>query len=299
MVRSVDGVEVPKVILNVWRIGSRRTHNAAVDAEGRFRLRGLNEGEYRLDFGGLLWSRAVVEPVLAGSQGVDVPMKRTSDLRDHGLHVGEIHGRLLDGESGAALSFEPYHLEEVFVPEGEDFAGFDLQKDVLPNWIWSRPYQTASQMLPPPPTSEFHVTGLDPGRYVVVIRRERGRVAFSQPLTIQGTEMLRNVELREVGSAPMEGVVRDADGRQVEGAVVVFTGVGPYSDARVKSLDGQVVEAGAADRPMFRGTVRSRRDGRFVTPGLPKGVVWRLVALHRDWEPAWGEDLRFVKRRQK
>lgn len=283
-VRAVDGGVAPHVVLNAWRIGSRRTYNADIDSEGRFTLRGLADGDYSLDFDGRDWSRAVVEPVAAGTDSVDVPMKRRQDERDVGLHAGEIHGRLVDAGTGQGIPLATYDVDWNLLP-AEASGGFDLLSDVLPNEVWPRPRQMAAQELPPPLQPEFHLTGLDPGTYVVTISRPGDKSAYSPPIVLQRNQMVTQVAIYESPARTVTGRVLDPEGHPVEGATVVFTGVGPYSDQRIASIDLEVVEGGAARAPLVVGSTRTGPDGTFRTPPLPETLAWRIAALHFRWQP--------------
>jgi hypothetical protein len=256
-------------------------------ASGRaFQIVGLDPGRYALHVRGRF--SPVLVAVEAGGPEQVIELKRNDELREDAAHMGEIHGRLVDAATGAAVVAPWDAVECEPVDAGIDEA--TLRDDVLPSLASPRIVQTMvdENFVAPPPGAEFHLTGLDDRSYVVVARVAGYAPSFSRPVRIAGHALVKDVLVALERPASLRGALVDAEGKPVEGAFVVALGVGPASAALLAALDESVrVDAGA--RSLFVAHfARSDRAGRFELGGLLPGARVAVGVVDARFLPASG-----------
>lgn len=164
--------------------------------------------------------------------------------------------------------------------------------DVVPNRLFRDSVQVCAGGSPPE-SDVTHLAGLKPGRYVVIAYDEYfGDIpapapGIAGPIDV-GDGASVDVEVMTNERCVLGGIVRDVDGAPVADAVVVITGRGPITDARVAKLDQAVRESSGEGTYWFSFT-RSDASGKFAFGAIPPGVTVRAVALHPEREPAFTE----------
>jgi RNA polymerase sigma-70 factor (ECF subfamily) len=267
----------------VYAIGSDPNEwmHAALRADGSFRIVGLDPGRYALHV------RSPFSPakldVEAGAEDVTIELKRPEDVGDAGAHMGEIHGRLVDAASGAEVIAQWDQVECEPVDDAADEAA--LREDVLPR-LASPPIRQTSfdpSFVEPAPSAEFHLTGLEDHRFVVVARVPGYAASFSGAIRIEEQALVRDVVIRLERPASVRARIVDAEGRPVAGAFVVPIGVGPRSLEVLAALEEQV--RAEPERPFLFISVnaRSDADGRVELAGLPPQLPCALGVLHPDF----------------
>jgi hypothetical protein len=268
----------------VWAIGvpTDGWQFGAVDAAGSFVIDGLAPEDYilRADAPG----RSPVEvEVRAGGPDLELVLAHVTDAASTPGRLAEIHGHLVEAETGAPLVVDASAVEvDWFRAE----PGLDWDADVLPNEIFRRPVQTAAFGEPPPPSAEFHLTGLQPGRFLVRASVAGRGNAVAGPFELERGASVRDVRLELAREVVLAVQVEDAAGRRVGPAHVFLTGVGPHSDALVRAADDAYRAADGRGWIGSNGSGRVAREGTFEWRGLPPGMRVRAVAVHPDWQPA-------------
>lgn len=257
--------------------------DAHVEPDGTFRVSGLSAGSWRLRIFAPGRSPARLE-VDAGTTGLEIALKPSDDERDVGLHDAELHGRLVDDATGAAVlaDVDAVEVDALWDLEpGADTTGAEFERDILPWVILGRPVQRSMGGQPPPKTDRFHVVGLD-SRFSALVARVPGHGAcVAGPFALGEREVRTGIELRLARPAPISGIVRDADGTPLAGAFVVLAGEGPYSDRQLAEEDQRVAKTAQS----WLG-LKTDANGRFAYRSLPPGLRARLAVLHEHREPS-------------
>lgn len=271
-----------------------RWRTVRVAADGSFEVRGLEAGSNELRIqrpwdwpkgSGPPPSPARIER--ATGDGVrELPLKRVTDARDIGLHDGELHGSAYDARTGAIvpLTEEAVIAWPVVVPPGGDLA-----HDVLANIVHVPPFQRELSQ-PERARERFHRVGLVPGAYMLQIHAPDGRIGWTGPVALESNEVRADLRVELAPPAEIAVSVLDGAGEPLDGAVVVFTGVGPVSDSEIEKIDRRLDESNGRERVFQNGARRAGADGR-TTLRLPAGLRGRIVALHAHYAPARGEIL--------
>jgi len=295
VVTAVEGGAVEGASVAVEGDGPWPAARVEAGADGRFELRGLGPGPVTLSVQSDRCSPALLAGVAPGSADVVVTLKRSDDPRDVGDHRAEIHGTVVDAQTGGPVPVDDAQVACVRV-ESESRAV--LERELLPTLLFEAPRQRAAGSspgraqrglpLPGPPerAADFHRVGLEPGSYVVVARVSGYAASFAGPFTLAEGRLLAGVELCLERGAALEGRVVDRRGRGVEGAAIVLGGSGEASTARLDRLDRAILESGGRDPLWDTGRTRTDARGRFRIEGLPPRLVTRVAALHPAYEPA-------------
>jgi RNA polymerase sigma factor (sigma-70 family) len=289
-------VHVRDALSDEWRHGE-------VSADGRFVVEGLPSGTHRVQLGppfGLssphedesedsalspTWFDVEIEADAEGSSGHDIALKRAADPRDVGHHAAELHGRLVRSEDGAPLVVGPWALETDEAPDLDPVA---YRRDWLPNHLFPAPAQRMVSGPVPADSDQFHLTGLEAGRYVVRCNLQ-GRASFVHgPLELGEREVRAGLVLVVEAAGSAAGRVLDPDGRPLDGAFVLVTGRGPLSDAVIARGDRENRNADGRGYLHINGTEERSKHGVFTLAALPSGLEYRLVALHHEYAPAYG-----------
>lgn len=261
--------------------------HAEIDAaSGEFRFVGLAPGRYRLDAFADGFSAFRLEGVEAGTNGIEIALKRADDDSDTGDHLAEIHGTVRDARTGKLLSVGWDAVDVERLPE--ETSDEELRRDVFPTLLAAVPRQVAFAFGsgPPAPSAEFHSTGLDAGTYAVVARVAGYAPAIAGPIRLEEGGIAKDVELRLDRGAAVAGTVTGPDGSPVAGAFVFLTGDGERSGARIAQFDDAVRESGGRGTVMIWGEVRTDAAGGFVFDHAPADLALRVAAVHPKFAPA-------------
>ena len=296
----VDGAEMTAELARSLRA---RTNDAltgawvqaTIDDDGAFTLDGLPALEHRVHFGNA-WTVSTTQRVsngfvdaVPGGADLDVLLKRASDPRDRGVHAAEVHGRVVRSEDGEPVPVEDWDLtvQRWALPDG-----YDLERDVLPNWLFPRPVQRMAGDGEPPSGGAFHRTGLQAGPNFVQSLVDDRAAHLVGPIVLGEREIVTDLVVELEPAATLLGRLEGPTGEAVDGAYVFVTGVGPYSDAQVAEWDRQYRWSGGRGTFWTNGSGRRSQDARFELTRLPSTFDLRIVALHPDFEPAIGPVVR-------
>jgi len=297
-VRDTNNAPVAGFELTRYR-GSSRFDGMTVftKSDGRFVLHGLGEGPYSVFGRGNPdsddhWSPFVLDGVAAGSRGLLLIVKRRSDPRDHGLHAGEIHGRVVDAVTGKPIVVSELEVHYAPLPGDDPDA---LARELHASLVHPRPVQTAVIGRLPEPSPEFHEVGLSPGTYVVYVELPGRAVAMTRPIRLAAEQIVTNVVVRVDDGATVSGVVRDPDGRPKAGAIVFVCGQDERARQTLRDLDGVVSEPGDRRLSLPAGAVATDAAGRFTIPRIPAGLPVVVVALHESFRPIQTRPISLVR----
>ena len=258
--------------------------HAELAFDGSFRIVGLEPGVCTLHVRSR-FSPAALFDVEAGREDLVITLKHVDDDSDVGDHLGEIHGRLVEASTGAAVvaRWNAVDVEAV----DPDVSEQELREDLLAALVHPRMAQVAfdASFRPPPPSDRFHATGLDQGSYVLVARAPGRAPGFSRRVALGRRELVRDVVIELPRPARVVGIVVDGDGRPLAGAVVFATGLGPRSRATVAAMDESVRTGGALAGGFLAGAARTDARGRFELAGLPSLIGLAVAAVHRSHAP--------------
>lgn len=278
--RTIDGEPVGGLSLDlVTRIGADERRPFRTEVDGTFELRGLEARDY------LLLSRdsrfsAFTRTIEAGTQDLDVVLKAPHDARAGAFHDGELHGVLVDADTGARIEADAF---SVFArPIWLDGATTDLEM-LLEAWS---PWWAQMAAGPGPHRRDvFYETGLQAGAYVLVAEVDGYAPQFVGPYRLDGTELIDGIEVTLHRGAVVRGRVVDPHGRPVAGAYVsAFPDSGrtePEDDLR--RIERAIEEQGMAEVHHCARSVRSGEDGTFAFSRLPLGLPLRFTAVHEGW----------------
>jgi hypothetical protein len=162
-----------------------------IAADGTFLVIGLDPGRYRLRIRGD-FSPAWVDDVAAGRSDVDVVLKRADDPRDVGVHRAEVHGRIVAAADGKPVVVDPEAVRAIALPQGWRADDPRIATELLPGVQTEQISQTLDDAShpPPPPSSDFHVTGLDAGSYVFLVRAQGYAPGVSRVVTLREREIV-------------------------------------------------------------------------------------------------------------
>ena len=127
----------------------------------------------------------------------------------------------------------------------------------------------------------FRAENLTPGMTVVKVEREGYITFYKRNVVIRADETYENYNVAMSKGDVMEGTVRGADGRPLEGAFVAVTTTMPGDEPE----EGE--EANEDIEPSLSG--RSDQDGRFLIENIPPGV-YNVVVWFAPGHKGWGRD---------
>lgn len=272
---AVDGEAVTTNVV-AWN-GKRRADVWC--AEGRFRLVGLEPGEWRLRFGGGEWSLGE-RHVMAGTENLTLRLKRANDPTDRGEHMGELHGTIADAVTGQPPKLERWGMD-VDVRRVPDELADATAADLLPRFLSPLMAQRAATEEKQAP-SEFHQTGLESGTYVIDVRRPGYAPCIAGPFKLEPNQLITGIELRLERPAVAVGRVLDPSGAPLKNAFVFATGSGPASDRTIAERAATIKRTKGRGTQYWGGFVRTNDSGRFELGRLPASMKLCLVAVHAD-----------------
>ncbi|MBK7877242.1 MAG: sigma-70 family RNA polymerase sigma factor [Planctomycetes bacterium] len=280
--RLVDLVGAPAAGITLWArpASDRADILAQVDsgADGRFELVGLDPELVRVhvDGGGFSPAEFELEP---SRTDVLVQLKLSTDARDVGDHMAELHGRIV-GAAGGAPVLVSFDAVDVVRVESATRAEF-LAREAA-GLLVERPVQTmvSGDWSPPPPASEFHRTGLGAGRWVVVARVAGFAPSFAGPFELGARTVRADVELALAPLVHVTGRVLDARGAPVAGALVVL---GHANETELAERDREVLRTEGQPR-FWYDAHRTDAEGRFRADATT-GIGLRLHAFHARFLP--------------
>ncbi|MBL8728761.1 MAG: sigma-70 family RNA polymerase sigma factor [Planctomycetes bacterium] len=272
-VGTVDGQPIEWA--NVWleHPVDGWTYTGDLGADGRVEFTGLGGGDHTLhvDAGADL-SPATRTGLRANGPAVDVRLKRRSDPRDVGDHLAELHGELVDAETGEVVEFGAFAIDVLPVRDGVSTLPSDR---VLPR-------APAQQLDGGGRFVAFHEVGLDAGRWALVAEVP-GYAPAVVEFALRDGEMRTGLRVPLLRGGELRGRVLDDAGQPVAGARVFPLGTGELAD---RCLAGwRALSAGAADRSpdpsLVCAVAYTDETGGFELPRVPPGIELRLVAHQR------------------
>ncbi len=272
------GSGVPRATIKATAMSSKTPVNADAftDEKGNFEILGLLEGPYQLTAKADGFVDANEKPISAGTKDVELVVEKQGSVR-----------LTVVGKNGQ-------HVREYAVTVKSYFAG---QQNPQPNG------QTPTPNLPPPPVVEPNygntmipvqnvrnpkdgiavVSGMDPGTYALQVTSRGYAMAFSAPITLAAdTESpLVTVQLNEGGV--IAGVVVNAGGQPVVGAVV---------ETRPNDLDDNPFTqmfASMIPAKVTRTQMQTDAQGRFELKLLNAGR-YQLKVTHAEFVETYHKD---------
>lgn len=254
----------------------RGAEQTRTDALGRFRLIGLDPGDWSVHVDGGAHSPARVRAV-AGREDLEFRLKLADDPRDVGDHRAELHGSVRDARTGAPvlLPWGNVDVERVTSATRTEFLAGEYLEFLRPV---PRQLATTGDWQEPPPSAEFHATGLPSGRYVVIARTQDRACAFAGPFELGEHTLVSDIAL-ELAPAPRFTVrVLGPDGAPVSRAWLVCV-PGDTGAERLAELDRDLLRAAGEPREWWSAQ-RTDARGEAVLDDAPAGSIARVFALH-------------------
>lgn len=274
-----------------------RWRTVPIQPDGTFAVEGLGKAAYVLRVGpGRGWPPKLGERPSRGRLGVtpgggpmNIRLKRRSDPRDIGLHDVELHGDAVDAATGESIALAP---SDLFSWPLWDLPAGDLELDVFPNVFRAPPVQRAigsgGEMV------GIHEDGLDPGAYMVQVSSPAHGLGVIGPLVARDGEVRSGLRVRVGEPGAVEPSVVDEAGRPVQGAWVFVTGLGPYSDSVVASVD-EGYRGVDKEGPFSRnGGRRTDALGKARLGRLPHGMKVTIAAVLPGFLPGRSASVEIV-----
>lgn len=257
----------------------------AVRAGDVFIAKNLSAGPYEIWNDDGLWSSFRLTGVMPVEQGIDIVVKRLEDLRDLGLHRGEVHLRARDASNGRFVEFGVFEVE---VHKVEDLPEAEVRRDRAP-WLMAAPIvqrcatSLEETILPPIPGSEgmCHLDGLEPGLHLVAIRKEGFAARLLGPFRITGNEIIVLDPVDLEAPRRIEGRLVDPAGKPVSGAIVLAGGEGAASRSEAERIKALVAERSRDEGILLAGAVTTDADGRFTLTELATDLPFVIRAFDR------------------
>jgi RNA polymerase sigma factor (sigma-70 family) len=259
---------------------------ARIPEPGRFEIPALARGPHTLHFRGDPWSSFTRDGVMPGGAPIALRLKLQTDVADVGTHDAELHGTAVDAASGAPI---PLDFLDAWVETIAADSPAIVDRDFGLMGMSARTAQVmqiegALDVAPPPPPHTFVFDGLERGTFMVCLHVSGYAPALAGPFELGDREIRAGIEVRLARGATVEGVVLDASGRPLEGAVVTVLGPGELSRRALSSLDDDVRSTDARGYRSSPG-VRTDATGHFSLAHVPIDRPLHLVALHAEFEP--------------
>jgi RNA polymerase sigma-70 factor (ECF subfamily) len=232
-------------------------------------FRGLADGTYTVRC-----ADAAVRGVSADAGRVTITVKDAADPSDVGDHMAELHGELVDATTGDVVPFGPFDIEvHPVLAEGSTWAADGIE-----------PPSPAQRAEMGGKRASFRYTGLEAGRWAVVVRME-GRATTCQVFELGARDIRHGLRIALQAPATLRGRVVDAHGRAVAGAAVVAVGVGSLPDRQIEAWRAyrRRTQAPGAAAPSFTPLAgRTQEPGTFALRDVPPDTQLRLVAMHDE-----------------
>lgn len=257
---------------------------------GRFVIPALAATPHELRFQHERWSSFTIAGLTPGAKEVRIQLKLKGDTSDVGEHRGELHGELLDAETGAAVPASGLATWLERIPDDSpalvdgDWAPLVMERVIVQTAMG----MTSGVDLPPaPPENAFIYDDLEPGRYAVRVHASGYAPTLIGPVELSQREIVSGLRVRLSRGANVSGVVRDALGSAVAGARVLAAGDGGLSRAHVARADSEL--RSSAGRGFVRTSAAATDEqGRFSLANVPTDRALRLHVLHPAHEPSMG-----------
>ncbi|MBK9384867.1 MAG: sigma-70 family RNA polymerase sigma factor [Planctomycetes bacterium] len=266
------------------RRGARVLASTHPAPDGSFAFGALDDGEHEFFFsGGTSWSSFRVRDVRAGDSPLEFALKPLQSTEDRGLHDAELHGILVDEESGAELPALEHDLELHAVgPGARDEL---IARDAL---RWLTPFfgQTAQwEMEPREPSARFVLGGLAAGRYVLVAQRAGYAPYLSEVLELGERELRAGYRIALRRGATLRGRVTGAEGNALAKAIVFVAPTSAGAAAAIAARDREVREKNGQSYLLFGPYVETDAEGRFALEHVSPEIAAELWVLHPRHAP--------------
>ncbi|HZN38189.1 MAG TPA: sigma-70 family RNA polymerase sigma factor [Planctomycetota bacterium] len=281
-VARLDGAPIEWA--NVWLEDdeSQLQHTGKLETGGAIAFTGLGDGPYTLHVHAADCSPAKKGGLRPDGPAIDVKLKQASDPRDLGDHGAELHGRLVDAETGKTVSFGAFAIEVYPRRAGDSTLLLDAVEPPGPR-----------QQMDSGTTSEhFHEVHLEAGRWILVARVP-GYAVTTREFTLGEHTIVADLEVALLRGAEVHGCCVDAAGQPVQGVSVLAIGVGELADrcleqwrAKAKVRERGEEDVAAPDPSVSVAWGFTREKGAFAMHGMPPGVPVRLVAMRKGYELA-------------
>lgn len=264
-------------------------YGGVTDANGRLKLKGRFLGRKKLTIGP--WMGEQVTRSVDFTIDRDGRHERTFAVSDVERTTGEtaaerltfsVSGKVIDGSSGAPL-LDVYHSTDLVAPP----AGLSedaLRSDWLPNAPWSGVSRQVQIDGNAKPSERFSDSTWQAGVYYLVMWRHDYAPLVSGPFDLTAKSSIDDVTLALEKRATMKGRVLDGEGAPLANAHLMITGLGPFSQQRIETIDAVVVKQ-SGDGYIHGSAARTDANGEFVLHSAPIGIPFRLVALHPRFQP--------------
>jgi hypothetical protein len=270
--------------LSAVRDGHGERQWAEFAPDGSFAIHGLAAGGWTLLGQSGRWSDFTLSDVAAGTSDLLVELKPVQEQKDRGMHDAEIHGTLHDTVIGRDLPCGVFDVELRRLADDDTQLDVDLLQELAHGFIG----QVAAGPDLPEPDGFFHLTGLQPGRYVVHATQRGRAFAWTGPITLGPREIRTGVRLELRAGARVSGVVVDPRGQPLAGARVLLVGRGEQARMTVAGLDREVHESHGRDDLPYDNQQKTDASGRFTLDHLPPDLTFSLAVVHHAHEPALG-----------
>lgn len=242
---------------------------------GTFRFRGLTDGPHTvMASGDGQYSLAAKHGVRPAVEPVVLTLKDSSDERDVGDHLAELHGELVDATTGEVIEFGAFAIDVMpVIADGSSLASDGIE-----------PPAPAQRAGPSGKFRRFHETGLAPGRHAIVVDVP-GYASSTPVFDLRANEVRTGIRIVLQKQAVVRGRVVGANGEPVKGASLFAIGTGPLADRLLEAWRAhRDRDEKPGDREVSFTPVRgwSQDDGAFTVGRVPAGVPLRLVARNDD-----------------
>jgi len=246
-----------------------------VAENGTFRFRGLANGPHTVTaVGDGRCSPASRRGVRPGGAPIVLVLKDSTDERDVGDHLAELHGELVDAVTGEVIEYGPFAIDVMpVIADGSSLSSDGIQPPA--------PAQRAAESAM---HRRFHLTGLAAGRHAIVVEVP-GYAAAAPVFDLQEGEIRAGIRIPLVKEAVVRCRVVDAAGKPAKGVTLFVIGTGPLADRLLESWRthrDRDEKPGAREVSFVPLRGWSREDGAYAVDHVPPGVALRLVARHDD-----------------
>jgi hypothetical protein len=209
----------------------------------------------------------------AGEAGVHLRLKPRDEEQDVGDHMAELHGQLVDAETGEVVRWSGFAVDVLPARAGESTLPMDR----------ITPRGPAQQMESGQTYDRFHEVGLAAGASALIAAVPGYAMSVAE-VDLREGEVRAGLRVPLHRGGELRGVVRDGQGRPVRGAHVFVVGVGELADQCVAEwrVRDDSDDYRSAHPSFLASSALTDEEGAFVLRAVPPGVAMRVVARHRE-----------------